>query len=221
MRSDIILLGMLGLKRLLWPGLSSASAREDLREECLFDLKKASQYEVDKIALPGVKEIHGASKKEDESLRALNDQGENVNGGEGVVEHIFKDEDSDKKRLLDLSDINATARSVADSIFSIASSFENRKVILAFDDGLGGADGSKALQIFDAIAELKGEPGYLGALKNFETVKSSPNKMQSKLQEDIDNGALIFTFVRKKERAHLEDIENKVRAAYIDEQGIF
>lgn len=118
--------------------------------------------------------------------------------------------------LPDIRRPEGVAKKLAEGVVSKALT---RRVVLAFDQGMGGLQAARILSVFGELEDLKKDPRFEKLLKNLIIVKADPSHMSEKLGQHISDGAEIFLFARSSERAAFSGIENMVRPSYIEESG--
>jgi 3',5'-nucleoside bisphosphate phosphatase len=104
-----------------------------------------------------------------------------------------------------------------DLVAAIVSACLTKKVVLAFDLGIGGPQGARALKVIEALDRLRKDKRYRSLLENnLITVSAVPENLPAKLDEFIKDGALVFTFARIGEREKFSSIEPVVESSYVD-----
>lgn len=142
-----------------------------------------------------------------------------------AVERTKKRIEEMRYRLIESSGDKDLARAFADAVFSLYR--EDRKIVFAFDNYLGGAGGARAVGVLRSIEKLRKDDRYAGFLKNIEIMRfdsSRGERSLGALRSSIDSGDLVFLFARdtKPSRENLKDIENErdVRVSYINEEQV-
>jgi hypothetical protein len=122
----------------------------------------------------------------------------------------------------DISDERELAESLLDLVSSAA--LANKKVVLAFDSGLGGNSGRKAMALFDVLNELKNDPDFGDLIRNVVIVTAPAEKLDKRLFQYAGEGAEIFVFARDEGdiRSRIGNVGEKGRMheTYVDEKEI-
>ena len=118
----------------------------------------------------------------------------------------------------DMLDEEGLASSFADKLLSILAV---KKVVLAFEDGLGGANSSYVLDVFDEIKKLKKDPKYKRFLRNLEVITAPSSRLSQEVSEHIDENTEVFVFARTSERKKVKVIEEVTHTTYINEEEHF
>ena len=114
----------------------------------------------------------------------------------------------------DMLEEEGVASSFADKLLSILSV---KKVVLAFEEGLGGSNSSMILDVFEEIEKLKKDPKYKRFLKNLTIITSSADKLPQEINKHTSKNTEVFMFARNTEREKLKGIEQNVHASYVEE----
>jgi len=122
-----------------------------------------------------------------------------------------------QREPMDLTDQETLAQILIEAVFSI---MLRKKLVLAFDDKLGGMQASKVLAVFDELNDLKKEPKYEKLLENLVIIKDDISKLPQKVSDYLEDDAEVFVFARQHERETLSDIEKSVNSVYINEDEL-
>jgi hypothetical protein len=133
-----------------------------------------------------------------------------------TVEKVRPMQSESQKILRDLTQVDETARNIVEMIFSY---MLTKKVVLAFDDKMGGLQAQSMIALLEGLKELKDNPKYREFLKNLVIVKSQPEKMAARLDNYMKDGYEVFVFARSTEKETLKAIEAKAHFTYIGEDG--
>ena len=106
------------------------------------------------------------------------------------------------------------ASSFIDKLLSVLTT---KKVVLLFEDGIGGADSNMILDVLQEIERLKKDPKYKGFLKNLVIKKASSKKISRTINKYLGGDTEVFVFARASTRQDLKNIESMVHSTYIDE----
>lgn len=120
----------------------------------------------------------------------------------------------DIRFLRDMKRLDEVSRNMVEGILSLSLS---KKVVIAFDDKLGGLQSRTILSVFNELEDLKSDPKFEKILKNLRIVVASPERLASEVREFKEQGCEVFMFARTTERQTLAQAENASRATYIDE----
>ncbi|MBN2452919.1 MAG: hypothetical protein JXB40_01485 [Candidatus Omnitrophica bacterium] len=114
-------------------------------------------------------------------------------------------------------------KAVASDMFAATvSACLKKKVVFAFDSGMGGAYSAKVNAVMETLESLKKDPRYSGLLENNLIVFSSvPKNLAAKVEEHIKDGSVVFTFARLCEKEALAAVEGRVIPSYVDVPGSF
>jgi len=108
------------------------------------------------------------------------------------------------------------------------SALVSKKVVLAFEDGIGEGDSAMILDVFEKIkreverlkeaeTDKTQKLKYERFLRNLTIITASSEKLPEEVSAHFDKNTEVFVFARKSEREKLEEIEPKVHSTYIDE----
>jgi hypothetical protein len=109
-------------------------------------------------------------------------------------------------------------KAVANDLFAATvSSCLKKKVVFAFEAGVGGAYSSRVNAVMETLESVKKDPRYRGLLDNNLVVFSAvPDNLASKVEEHLQEGAVVFTFARLDQQAKLASVESRVIPSYVD-----
>ncbi|MFH1552136.1 MAG: DUF2779 domain-containing protein [Candidatus Omnitrophota bacterium] len=120
--------------------------------------------------------------------------------------------DQENIYLKDITKQNELCPNFISLLFSIA--LTRRKVVLAFDNGMGRAAG--------IFAALKNNPMFKNLLKNVDIVVCPPENLHNQLQEYFEKSDTeIFLFARESKREGLKKLEYKtsINPFYVDDSN--
>jgi len=147
-----------------------------------------------------------------------------LEGGLDSVMDMIVDAVSDLKKAQPTGEVTPFVHNIKETE-GLAFSFRNklvsmlttRKVILAFEKGLGDANSSLILEVFEEIKKLKKDPKYKRFLKNLIIINAPSEKLAGEIGKHMDKNTEAFLFARSSKREDLKKIEPKVHSTYIDE----
>jgi diguanylate cyclase (GGDEF)-like protein len=125
-----------------------------------------------------------------------------------------------KSLLLKLADAKLMSIAMVDAILTKTL---NKKLVLAFDRSMGGAEKAKLFGVFESLKNLKKDPRYAKILKNLIIVTGSPEKLHNKLQRYFGKqNTEIFLFANAAEMERLEKLSSiaNVKSVYVDESQL-
>ncbi len=108
-----------------------------------------------------------------------------------------------------------TASNFVDKLCSVLAS---KKIVLIFENKIGGANSSIILDVFEEIKRLKKTPKYKRFLKNLRIITASSKKCSKKANKYLDKNTEVFIFARDSARGNLGKIKPKVHLTYINEE---
>ena len=116
-----------------------------------------------------------------------------------------------------LRDIRETEELALNFVESILSKSATKKIVLAFEEGIGGANSTDIFKVIEYIEALKKDNKYKDYLKDFEILSSSASGMSAKIDPFLNNDTEVFMFARNDSREDLRNVEGAVHASYVDE----
>lgn len=137
---------------------------------------------------------------------------------------MVKDEKADigqkqnKMLLRDISNPEELTRNLIEAILSITLS--GKKVVLAFDNGIGALQDSSPLGVLRSLNNLKKDPKFEKLLKNLIIVETTPEKIHNKIERYLfEENTQVLIFARNGEREKLKKLEsrNRLYTFYIDD----
>ncbi len=116
--------------------------------------------------------------------------------------------------LRDMNNLDDVGKNMVECILSLSLS---KKVVLAFDNKLGGLQARTVLSVFAELEKLKDDEKFKRILKNLQIVILPTEQMASKAKDYRSEGCEVFIFARSTERGKLVSAELVANSTYIDE----
>jgi lipopolysaccharide/colanic/teichoic acid biosynthesis glycosyltransferase/SAM-dependent methyltransferase len=121
--------------------------------------------------------------------------------------------------LRNLTDREELSKNMIEAVLSILLS--GKKLVLAFDNGIGGLQSSSPLGVFRSLKRLKRDPNFEKLLKNLIIIEAPAEAIDKKIQPYSEENTEVFVYARKSEKETLQKLEDKTRInlSYINEKG--
>jgi len=128
--------------------------------------------------------------------------------------------DQEQPFLRNLTKPKELSQNMIEAVLSILLS--GKKLVLAFDSGIGGLQSSSPLGVFRSLKALKKDPKFKKLLKNLIIIETTTENMHNKIQAYFgEENTEVLVYARKSEKERLQKLENKTRINlfYINENG--